>query len=366
MFTKDSSNVAKGFGVALLLFHHLFYNADRVAAGGEYFALLPYPIVQCLALCARVCVYIFVFVSSYGLSIQFESSDFCCPLRFIIKHCISLMQSFWPVFLFVLFAHPQFASNLNPLSAYEGDGSAGLSLLLDFFGWSDLFGTRLALSAWWYMCFAQLLVVLIPLFAWVCHRFRWYSLPLIVAVTFSVPCNIVSPYGGNYFMYLFVACVGVLFAQNQSFGRMYPVWEGMHTRTRAIASVALAVFALAILLLNQKLSNNLGSWQISGILNGITAAVVCFFSGQVAIQSAFGRAVAFCGRYSGTMFMFHPFLYSYTPFLIYWPREALLCYILFFLLSLLFAVVVHTVRRICKYDALFAKIRFAIDTHIHI
>ena len=357
--------MAKGFGIALLLFHHLFYNADRVAAGGEYFAIIPYPVVQRLALCARVCVYVFAFISAYGLTVQFESKGSQYPIRFVAKHWLSLMQSFWPVYFIVFFARTLFVSNPNPLAVYEGEGFAKLSMLLDFFGWSDLFGTHLILGAWWYMCFAQLLIILVPFISKVCRFLSWYSLPLIFVSTFLIPSSIDSPYGGNYCMYAFVAFLGALFAQNQTFGQLYSTLSEKPRGTRLLILILLSFISVTLLLLNQKLSDTLDSWQIRGLLNGVSAVIICYLAGRISTNSFVGRAVSFCGVYSGAMFMFHPFLFSYVPRLIYWPGEALLCYVVFFLLSLGFSIAVTAIRKITRYDLAFSKLRLAFDKHVN-
>ena len=363
MFTKNSSNVAKGIAIALLLFHHLFYSADRVATGGEYFALLPYPVVQLLALCARVCVYIFVFISAYGLSSQFGQSDSRYPMRFIVAHWISLMQSFWPVYLIVFFARALFVSPSpsGPLSVY---GSNPLAMLLDFFGWSDLFGTHLILSVWWYMCFAQLLIICLPLIARLCRILRWYAVPLAAITSFAIPCAINSPYCGYYLMYAFSVILGVLFAQNQTFDRIYSALGKQTWVHRIGITAALLAASLALLIANQGLSAALDSWQVSGIINGLAATFICVLAGRVRGESIPGRMAAYCGAYSGAMFMFHPFLYSYTPKLVYWPGEAFLCYLVLFLISLVFSVLISLARKVCRYDLVFSMLRKAAERRI--
>ncbi len=269
------------------------------------------------------------------------------------------MQSFWLVYLIVFFTRNLFVSSSSgPMSVY---GSDPLVMFLDFFGWSDLFGTHLILSVWWYMCFAQLLIICLPLIAKLCRILRWYAVPLVAIVSFAIPCAIDSPYGGNYFMYAFSVVLGVLFAQTQAFDRIYSALDKRTWAHRAVITAALVVASLVLLIANQGLSAALDSWQISGIINGLVATFICILAGRVHIESVPGRMLAYFGAYSGAMFMFHPFLYSYIPQLVYWPGEAFLCYLVLFLISLGFSVLVSLVRKVCRYDLVFSMLRKAAE-----
>ena len=75
MFDKFQSLKAKGIAICLLLFHHLFYSADRIAANGVVFRFLEQEQVMSLATGARICVWIFAFLSAYGLTKQYLKVD---------------------------------------------------------------------------------------------------------------------------------------------------------------------------------------------------------------------------------------------------------------------------------------------------
>ena len=67
MDQRESTKV-KGLAVLLLLFHHLFYSATRMEENQMVFYLLPEQVVQNAALAARVCVWMFAFLSAFGLT----------------------------------------------------------------------------------------------------------------------------------------------------------------------------------------------------------------------------------------------------------------------------------------------------------
>ena len=54
--------------ILLLLFHHLFYSASCMEENQMIFHLFSEQVIQNIALCARVCVWIFAFLSAFGLS----------------------------------------------------------------------------------------------------------------------------------------------------------------------------------------------------------------------------------------------------------------------------------------------------------
>lgn len=94
-FTKEDTARAKGVGILLLMFHHLFYNPNFIENHGMEFWLIPKNVIQPIAVGARVCVWIFVFLSVYGLTIQYEAARGReTTLQFYVKRWLSLLKAF--------------------------------------------------------------------------------------------------------------------------------------------------------------------------------------------------------------------------------------------------------------------------------
>ncbi len=72
MFTKEKTNTCKGIAILLLIFHHLFRSEEAIIPHDMCFFVLPHNIVPGIASCARVCVYMFVFLSAYGLMYKYS------------------------------------------------------------------------------------------------------------------------------------------------------------------------------------------------------------------------------------------------------------------------------------------------------
>ena len=71
-FDKRQTLKVKGVAICLLLFHHLFYASSRLDAGGVSFPVVSRETIMAIASGCRVCVWMFVFLSSYGLAKRYE------------------------------------------------------------------------------------------------------------------------------------------------------------------------------------------------------------------------------------------------------------------------------------------------------
>lgn len=137
MDQRESTKV-KGLAVLLLLFHHLFYSATRMEENQMVFYLLPEQVVQNAALAARVCVWMFAFLSAFGLTRKYM--ELASPRQageigtFLRRRWISLMKPYW--FVFVLLFLASFILFQNPLEVYQRNP---VYIFLGFFALSDLF-----------------------------------------------------------------------------------------------------------------------------------------------------------------------------------------------------------------------------------
>ena len=160
-FDKNETLKAKGIAICLLLFHHLFFNKARVQNGGIHLMFLNgIDRLNAWGTDARVCVWMFAFLSAYGLSLQYRKrapADSAGRCRFVGHYWLSLMKPYW--FVFVLQLLLSFFLFKPPSAVYQGNW---FYPVVCFFGWSDLFQTPMPSAVWWYMCFAQIVVLMVP------------------------------------------------------------------------------------------------------------------------------------------------------------------------------------------------------------
>lgn len=71
MFRKRESEFCKGIGIAMMIFHHLFYKAENYQDFVISFAPFSEERINFYALLCKVCVAIFVFISGYGITASY-------------------------------------------------------------------------------------------------------------------------------------------------------------------------------------------------------------------------------------------------------------------------------------------------------
>ena len=160
MFTKEKTNCCKGVAVLFLIFHHLFRTSEIIDARGMHFYVLPQAAVPGIATSLRVCVWMFVFLSAYGLNYKYSHMLVTKRASFVPRQWFSLMKPFWVIYLLSLVVFAIIGRSLVDL--YQGSVLNGA---LDMLAWADFFHTPLLCGVYWYMCLAQLLVLLTPFFS---------------------------------------------------------------------------------------------------------------------------------------------------------------------------------------------------------
>ena len=78
-----------------------------------------------------------------------------------------------------------------------------IRMIADVFAVSDFFQTGLLSGVWWYMCLAQIIVLLIPLIDSLCERLGMAVVPIGFLLPQFIPDSIHSKYGGSYLNYFF-------------------------------------------------------------------------------------------------------------------------------------------------------------------
>ena len=98
-FDKDRTIMIKGVAILLLLFHHLFLVKERLLANGVHIPDNVYEKMYPIVVQARICVWIFVFLSGYGLAKKYEiyqnnknNCRYNNDIKFVISSYLNLMK----------------------------------------------------------------------------------------------------------------------------------------------------------------------------------------------------------------------------------------------------------------------------------
>lgn len=196
-FTREDTNAAKGIGVMLLLWHHLFWKiTDMKVAAFKYF-LLQVEDVHLIGIVGKICVCIFVLLSAYGMTVQYKKLEEADntptqkqTAQFISHRYLSLMAGFCFVYIIAYIA-ACFTSK-PPSVVYGGyDGiRCWLATLADAMGLQYFFSTPTLNATWWYMTLAIQIIALFPLFYRWCKKDSWIlliGLAVIPRNLFSIP-----------------------------------------------------------------------------------------------------------------------------------------------------------------------------------
>lgn len=346
MFTKDKTNVCKGVGILLLLFHHMF--TKKWALNNLYFISDAPGTMELVAKGMRVCVWLFAFLSAYGLTIKYSKMSKSKRTSFVPMQWLSLMKPFWLIYPFAVFISYIIKHNVGTLYHHNF-----WYFIYDFFAVADILKTPKLLGVFWYMSFALLVVLFIPLINKFCSFCGYASLPITFIVIQFINDGIVTYNGGSYLDYLFVVVCGVLIAQKDLFNRIAAA--KIHILWRIVISVLLAAAACGALWFKLIYLKS-DPLHLGGLFSAAAAVMICLLFGVFITFKPLCFCLAFLGRYSGMMFLLHTILLSILPKLVFITQVAVADYFIFAAESLAVAILIDFLRKLIRYDKWFEKI----------
>lgn len=357
MFSKTESTKAKGIAILLLLFHHLFYNPLRIENSGIQFMIVPQEIMQMIGVSARICVWIFVFVSAYGLTFQYIHRKEENKIQFLVRRWISLMSPYWYIYVVALIICFFISKNIGEI--YQNHI---LYAVLDFMAWSDFFGTNVLTGGWWYMCFAQILVLAIPFVNCICEKLGWSSYLLVFIIMQYLPDGIQSPYGGRYSNYFLVTILAVLCARNQIFDS---ILRKKNSKIKEAVIFFLSLSAIVLLLIIKLKISEQDMWQINSLLSSMAAFLICYVTCAFLKNKVLSNILFFLGRHSGNIFLCHSFLIIYFPKWIYWSKHAVFSFLTLLLLSVMFSLLFEHSKKLIHYNEYMQKLLIIIKKQLY-
>lgn len=332
-FSKYDTLLVKGVAILLLLFHHLFYTADRYQlVSFHFFNAKGVPYCSIAAQQARLCVAIFLILSGYGMYEKLSKhSDLLTEIKLSFSSLKKVMLGFWSVFIIFV-----------PLSLFLGRSITGvystapvLGLFFDFFGLTYLTDTGSMNAAWWYL---TIIVFAYPLCPFIKRGLKHSHLTVLALICLVLwTRTYLYPFVGigKVLFYLAFFAFGMWLSASKILAKMISY---LHQEPIIIRFVILALLITAFYFLRLKadiLIDCLGT-----ILIMLLAA--CVFSYWKPIAAA----LAFLGKYSGTMYFAHSFFYSrfFLFDFIYGLKNPLLIYLMLLSLSLFSALFIDNIK----------------------
>lgn len=286
--SKDDTWFLKGIAILLLLYHHLPFDSDWgfVPKSG-----------------ARVCVWIFLFISAYGFSLQMKEKYEKKPVRFIFKRVLLLYSQMWFFYLFNLTV--SIIWNHRLIDYFK---SSVFNLPLDMLGLYSIFG-KPEIASYWYVNFLIVVIVLFPVLYYLAKWTSWFSIPVVILVTQLIPYKMVFIHGGQLNYYLLMVMLGILFAQKNVFEKLAGF---KHKKDFVVTVVSLLLISVLLVLRYILLPYTTEKWYLS--IGPVSAAIAIIIIMLVFLQRTEGKIAQLIqklGKHSGNIFYIHWFFYNY-------------------------------------------------------
>ena len=203
-FSKEHTNIAKGFAIILMLMYHLFENEESVIEMGVNYAPLSQEVFTMISKFGNVCVSVFVFLTAYGIAASIlKQKDITIKEAYgqAFKRFGKLMLNFLILYVSVILVmFPHF--NLKGL--YGEGWQGGVRMLTDALGLQMFYGEVTLNETWWYMEIAYILIFLVPALTWLVKKIGYYIIPVMYFLPFVITMNF------DIERYLLVATVGIV------------------------------------------------------------------------------------------------------------------------------------------------------------
>ena len=295
-FSKESSKIAKGLAILLMLFYHLFYSKPDNLDMGVIFSPIPENVFLTMARFGNICVAVFVMITAYGLSAKlFEKENptlmEACGNSF--KRAGKLLFHF--AFMFVCVNLLWF--HWFDYAVTFGKGKQGvLAFFLDGLGLSHLFNSPTINMTWWYMSLAYTLVFLVPLLAFAMKKTGYSFLGIALLTPYILPL------GEDVSRYFFVIAIGIAAAYGNWFEKILN--SKMHFALRWLIEIALIVLSVFIR------DNEFVKTNLIAPADALIAFVIILFAVDcIGFIPVIRTVAAFLGKHSMNIFFVHTFFY---------------------------------------------------------
>ena len=218
-----------------------------------------------------------------------------------------------------------------------------LYFFLDMFEWNDFFGMPVILGNW-YLCFAQLVILLVPFIDFAVKKFGILCVIVYYVMMQYMQNGIFSEGGGEYIIYIPVLITAVWIAQKDNIKVFlkYP-----DTKIKQILEMICLVVTIIVSLWMKWKYNIMYLGSIYAII--ATIGIVMFI---VKYMKIFHKPLGYLGKHSAAMFLIHSYLYLEFPEIIFFHKNAIISYVILVITSLLFAIGIEMIKKIIHYDNL--------------
>ena len=301
--TKEETTVFKGIAMLLMLIHHLFMDNATLEVMNVH-SLCSRNILLIIASTSKICVAIFIFVSSYGIASSNSSKD----TSYISKRIIKILLPF--MFVYGLAAVAAIFSGQWGVIYGNNFQSIIYYCFLDIFGLANLFGTPTLNGTWWYMSYALFLPIIIIFLLAIYKRIG--AIGVIIVGIYIPACfgvEEVSPYR----WWMLTIIVGIIAARNNLFEKI---------KVLKHCNVFYAIVILLIIPIAYVRYGIGGYWILDAMLV-IPFALIAIIFNRIPIIKSFFYEIGLNSYY---MFLTHSFIFYYyfRKFIYSWKYDVVI------------------------------------------
>jgi peptidoglycan/LPS O-acetylase OafA/YrhL len=345
----NDSLLLKGIAICLMLWHHLFYQNP------EYGAL-----VFQTAQFAKVCVSLFLFVSAYGLTVQYGKiydKPVAETFKFQVKRFVKFYANYWSVFLIFVPVGVLFFSRSFSIPYGNGITNQIKMLITDFSGLNLYQSYNIT---WWFNQLIICMYILFPALYFIAKKqpvflltvsvFLWiFNLPVLPAIIHN---------------YLFIFSLGIVYSLN--IGQI----NSFLNRINRFALFGLLLTGVLILFYvrNHATVPLFSGTRVDAFL---TLNIVCL--GLLIIRTIQYNTIQyntiqhikpliFLGKHSMNIYMVHTFIYYYFFMdFMYSFKYPVLIFVVLLLCSLAVSIIVEYLKKAANLSKLINNINRKIE-----
>lgn len=313
-----------------MLWHHLFLPASEYGAFTSSFATV-----------SKVCVALFLLVSGYGLTKQYdllEKRSLLNTALFLMRRFVNFFFSYWFCFLLVVVIGNAFGFSFY--DAYPASRNTLKCLILDFWG---QMGYDSYLNPWWFNKMIIQLYILFPILYILINK-------KYTAVTGLIAIIIVQMYSsripGNIFFLVEGGLPSFYLGMLISRFRIVPDMNEKKWRLFFQCVSVFLIVGILIIYLKRAVQYPYPALLLRAFL------ALCIVLAYKSFSSHDTVVLSFFGKYSAIMYLTHVLFLIIVPSIVYYPKNAVLVFVLFCAICLSTAIIIHWLERITHYDEL--------------
>jgi hypothetical protein len=354
-FKKNDTLAIKGIAIILMFIHHNFLDPSRFANYIVDFSPFTADSSMLVAKFFKICVGMFVFLSTYGmtLSVKHQSQDYDLNRKQTISATINRYISLIAGFEFVFILSQLFAAfyNQRQIEIYGTGKKSIVYLLIDSLGLAHLFETPTLNATWWYISLAIIIILIMPLLI---HLYRKYGI-LIVFLSVLIP-RALELEMSDLTRWLFAMTLGIYCADKDILYKLknYTLFQSKHLN-KIIKCMIATIILIGFVFIRQ---STLGSKYVD-IFDGIIPAFIIYYCYEFIIDIKYLREILqFLGKHSMNMFLTHTFIraYYFKDFT-YSFKYAWLITLVLLITSSILSVAIEYLKKLLHYKMLVNKFK---------